>query len=87
MAAAYRVFPINPMSVARYRDRHGTSAKSDAGHAHVLAEIVRLDHAHHRQLTAVSTLRSSPGLTVERTPRGPCGSNRLCQSAAAGRLR
>jgi hypothetical protein len=35
--------------VARYRQRHSTSgAKSDAGDAHVLAEIVRLDHAHHR---------------------------------------
>ncbi len=56
VAAGYRVFPINPMSVARYRDRHGTSgAKSDAGDAHVLAEIVRLDHAHHRQLAGDST--------------------------------
>src|SRR5215218_7393498 len=25
VAAGYRVFPINPMSVARYRDRHATS--------------------------------------------------------------
>jgi len=33
------------MSVARYRERHSTSgAKSDAADAHVLAEIVRLDH-------------------------------------------
>jgi transposase len=45
-AAGYRVYPINPMSVARYRERHSTSgAKSDPGDAHVLAEIVRLDHA------------------------------------------
>jgi transposase len=37
------------MSVARYRERHSTSgAKSDAADAHVLAEIVRLDRAHHR---------------------------------------
>jgi transposase len=43
------VFPINPMSVARYRERHSTSgAKSDAADAHLLAEIVRLDRAHHR---------------------------------------
>jgi transposase len=49
VAAGYRVYAINPMSVARYRERHSTSgAKSDAGDAHVLAEIVRLDHAHHR---------------------------------------
>jgi Transposase/Transposase IS116/IS110/IS902 family len=49
VAAGYQVYAINPMSVARYRERHSTSgAKSDAGDAHVLAEIVRLDRAHHR---------------------------------------
>jgi transposase len=49
VATGYRVYAINPMSVARYRERHSTSgAKSDAGDAHVLAEIVRLDHVHHR---------------------------------------
>jgi transposase len=36
VAAGYRVYAINPMSVARYRERHSTSgAKSDAGDAHV----------------------------------------------------
>jgi transposase len=51
LAAGYQVYAINPMSVARYRERHSTSgAKSDAGDAHVLAEIVRLDHAHHRRV-------------------------------------
>ena len=49
VAAGYQVFAINPMSAARYRERHSTSgAKSDPGDAHVLAEIVRLDRAHHR---------------------------------------
>jgi hypothetical protein len=44
LAAGYAVFAINPMSVARYRERHRTSgAKSDPGDAHVPAEIVRLD--------------------------------------------
>lgn len=51
VAAGYRVYAINPMSVARYRERHSTS---DAGDAHVLAEIVRLDHAHHRQIAGDS---------------------------------
>ena len=42
IAAGYEVFAINPMSASRYRERHSTSgAKSDAGDAHVLAEIVR----------------------------------------------
>jgi transposase len=51
LGAGYRVYAINPMSVARYRERHSTSgAKSDSGDAHVLAEIVRLDHAHHRPI-------------------------------------
>jgi len=55
VAAGYQVYPINPMSVARYRERHSTSgAKSDAGDAHVLAEIVRLDHAHHRPIAGDS---------------------------------
>lgn len=51
IAAGYQVYAINPMSVARYRERHSTSgAKSDVGDAHVLAEIVRLDHADHRRI-------------------------------------
>lgn len=57
LAAGYQVYAINPMSVARYRERHSTSgAKSDAGDAHVLAEIVRLDHAHHRQVAGDSPM-------------------------------
>ncbi len=44
VAAGYRVFAVNPMQVARYRERHSTSgAKSDAGDAHVLADMVRTD--------------------------------------------
>ena len=44
VAAGYRVFAINPRQVARYRERHGTSgAKSDAGDAHTLADMVRTD--------------------------------------------
>ena len=56
VAAGYQVYPINPVQVARYRQRHSTSgAKSDAGDAHVLAEIVRLDHAHHHPIAGHST--------------------------------
>jgi transposase len=55
LAAGYDVYAINPMQVARYRERHSTSgAKSDALDAHVLAEIVRLDRAHHRQVAGDS---------------------------------
>ena len=52
IAAGYRVFAINPRQVARYRERHGTSgAKSDAGDAHTLADMVRTD-AHQLRLVA-----------------------------------
>jgi hypothetical protein len=43
-AAGYRVFPVNPLQSARFRARHSVSgAKSDAGDAHVLADMVRTD--------------------------------------------
>ena len=57
VAAGYTVYPINPLQVARYRQRHGVAGgKSDPGDAHVLAEIVRLDRAHHRPATGDSEL-------------------------------
>jgi hypothetical protein len=57
LAAGYVVFAINPMQVARYRERHSPSgAKSDAADAHLLAEIVRLDRAHHRPVAGDSEL-------------------------------
>jgi transposase len=55
VAAGYQVFALNPVQVARYRERHGASgAKSDRGDAHVLAEIVRLDRTHHRPVAGDS---------------------------------
>lgn len=44
VAAGYTVYAVNPKQVARYRERHTSSgAKSDAGDAHVLADMVRTD--------------------------------------------
>jgi transposase len=44
VAAGYTVYAVNPKQVSRYRDRHGVSgAKSDAGDAHALADMVRTD--------------------------------------------
>ncbi|MBE1608644.1 IS110 family transposase [Actinopolymorpha pittospori] len=44
IAAGYRVFAINPLQVARYRERQSVSgAKSDAADAHALADMVRTD--------------------------------------------
>ena len=57
VAAGYTVFAVNPLQVARYRERHAVSgAKSDPGDAHVLAELVRLDRAHHRPVAGDSAL-------------------------------
>ena len=44
IASGYRVHAINPLQVARYRERRRVSgAKSDAGDAHTLADMVRTD--------------------------------------------
>ncbi len=57
LAAGYQVWAINPVQAARYRDRHSSSgAKSDPGDAHVLAEIVRVDRAHHRPVAGDSAV-------------------------------
>src|SRR6266508_3806185 len=51
------VYPINPMAVARYRDRHSVAGrKSDHGDAVVLANILRTDAHAHRPLPAGSEL-------------------------------
>ncbi len=49
IAAAYQVFPVNPQQTARFRARHQVpGAKSDAGDAHMLADMVRTD-SHQRE--------------------------------------
>jgi Transposase/Transposase IS116/IS110/IS902 family len=55
VAAGYAVYGINPLQAARYRERHSVSgAKSDAGDAHVLADMVRTD-AHQLRLVAADS--------------------------------
>jgi transposase len=57
VAAGYSVIAVNPMSVARYRERHSTSgAKSDPGDAKVLADLARTDRHNHRSVAADSDL-------------------------------
>jgi transposase len=54
-AAGYQVFAINPLAVARYRDRHHLSgAKSDASDAKLLADLVRTDRHNHRRIAGDS---------------------------------
>ena len=56
-AAGYAVHGVNPLQVARYRERQGVSgAKSDTADAHILADMVRTDA---RQLRPVAA--DSPG--------------------------
>lgn len=51
VAAGYRVYAINPRSVARYRERHSVSgAKSDRRDAKLLADLVRTDRHNPRQV-------------------------------------
>ena len=56
-ATGRKVYPINPMAVARYRDRHSVAGgKSDHGDAVVLANILRTDRHVHRPLPADTEL-------------------------------
>src|SRR5712672_84987 len=55
-AAGYQVYAVNPLAVARYRDRHQVSgAKSDAGDAKLLADLVRTDRHNHRPMAGDSS--------------------------------
>jgi transposase len=57
LAAGYQVYAINPLQVARYRERHGVSgAKSDPGDAHTLADMVRTDRHQLRPVAGDSGL-------------------------------
>jgi transposase len=51
------VYPVNPMAVARYRDRHSVAGKkSDHGDSAVLAHVLRTDMDMHRPLPADTEL-------------------------------
>jgi hypothetical protein len=63
VAAGYRVFPVNPQQSARFRARHAVSgAKSDAGDAHVLADMVRTDS--HQLREAAGDSAEAAGIKV-----------------------
>jgi transposase len=56
-ATGRKVYPLNPMSVARYRDRHSVAGrKSDPGDAFVMANVLRTDRHAHRPLPEDSEL-------------------------------
>jgi hypothetical protein len=63
VAAGYTVFPVNPLQASRYRERHGVSgAKSDAGDAHMLADMVRTDS--HQLRAAAGDSPEAAGIKV-----------------------
>ena len=56
-ATGRKVYPINPMAVARYRDRHSVAGrKSGKGDSFVLASVLRTDLHAHRPLPAGTEL-------------------------------
>ena len=61
------MFAVNPLQASRYRERHGVSgAKSDAGDAHVLADMVRTD-SHQLRAVAGDTAQAAAIQVVTRT--------------------
>lgn len=79
VAAGYAVFALNPLQASRYRERFGVSrAKSDAGDAHMPADMVRTDSHQLRSVAgdsldaeAVKLLaRTHKALIWERTRTG-----------------
>ena len=67
IAAGYTVFAVNPLQASRYRERHAVSgAKSDAGDAHVLADMVRTD-SHQLRTVAGDTAQAARKVVKSRT--------------------
>lgn len=65
VASGYEVIAVNPLAAARYRDRHAVSgAKSDPGDARVLADLVRTDRHHHREVAGDSDLAEAVKLVA-----------------------
>jgi transposase len=66
VAAGYTVYAMNPLQVARYRERRSVSgAKSDAADAHTLADMVRTD-AHQLRRLAVDSPKAQAIKVVAR---------------------
>ncbi|MFI9826007.1 IS110 family transposase [Streptomyces sp. NPDC052013] len=67
VTAGYMVLAVNPLQAARFRDRLGVSgAKSDAGDAHVLADMVRT-HSHELRPVAGDSDQAEAVKVVTRT--------------------
>ena len=86
-AAGYQVYAVNPLAVARYRERHQVSgAKSDAGDAKLLADLVRTDRHNHLPMSGDSAGRGDQG-PGPRAPEPDLGPYPAHQCAALGTTR
>jgi transposase len=94
-AAGYQVYAVNPLAVARYRDRHQVSgAKSDPGDAKLLADLVRTDRHNHRlmagdssQAEAIKVLARGHQNLIWAAPATPTHCVRHCVSTTQQRSR
>lgn len=67
VAAGYTIMAVNPLQASEFRRRLGVSgAKSDAGDAHVLADMIRT-HSHELRPVAGDTSRAEAIKVVART--------------------
>lgn len=90
IAAGYQVYPINPLRVSRYRERHSVSgAKSDVADAHVLADLVRTDRHQLRlaagdsaEAAAVKVVARSHKTLIWNAPGTCCGYGTPCASTS-----
>lgn len=64
-AAGYQVYPLNPLQVARFRERLGVSgAKSDPGDAHTMADLVRTERHQLRPIAGDSDTAAAVKVTA-----------------------
>ena len=81
-ATGRQVYPVNPMAVARYRDRHSVAGrKSDHGDSFVLANVLRTDIAMHRPLPADSELAQAIAVLARAQQDAVLGPHHRAQQA------
>jgi transposase len=65
VAAGYQVYAVNPLQLSRYREGHAVSgAKSDAGDAHSLADMMRTSRHQLRTVAGDSDLAEAVKITA-----------------------
>ena len=71
LASGFTVYAINPLAASRYRDRYTVSrAKSDAGDALVLANVLRTDRSASADPSRLRTRASRQGARSRPARRG-----------------